>query len=63
MCPFVGFLVNVWDFNTDDNTEKSCTASTSHCPMQSLGKSPKALHGTMGGTCSARFFRPVMKDL
>ena len=29
-----------------------------HCPIQSPGKSPKALHGTMRGTCSARFFCP-----
>ena len=41
---------------------KSCTASTSRCPIQSLLRNfpPKALCGTAGGTCSARFFRPVM---
>ena len=29
-------------------------------PYKALGKFPKALYGTMGGTCSARFFLPVM---
>ena len=41
-------------------TKKSCTASTSRCPIQSLGKFPEALCGTTRGTCSARFFCPVM---
>ena len=45
-----------------ERTEKSYTASTSCCPIQSLRKVPCffALYGTTGGTCSARFFRPVM---
>ena len=38
-----------------DRTEKSCTASTSRCPIQSLKKVSQE-----GGTCSAWFFRPVM---
>ena len=29
-------------------------------PNKALGNFPKALCGTTGGTCSARFFRPVM---
>ena len=29
-------------------------------PYKALEKFPKALYGTKGGTCSARFFRPVM---
>ena len=29
-------------------------------PYKSLGKFPKALYGTTGGTCNARFFRSVM---
>ena len=27
---------------------------------KALGNFPKALYGTTGGTCSARFFRPVV---
>ena len=41
----------------DDRTENSCTASTSRYPIHNF---PKALYGTTGGTCSARFFRPVI---
>ena len=41
-----------------DWTEKSCTAITSHCPIQQTNFS-KALYGTARGTCSARLFRPV----
>ena len=29
-------------------------------PYKALGNFSKALYGTTGGTCSARFFRPVM---
>ena len=29
-------------------------------PYKALEKFPKALYGTTGGTCSARFFRLVM---
>ena len=29
-------------------------------PYKALEKFSKALYGTTGGTCSARFFRPVM---
>ena len=29
-------------------------------PYKALGNFPKALYGTTGGTCSARFFRPLM---
>ena len=29
-------------------------------PYKALGNFPKALYRTTGGTCSARFFRPVM---
>ena len=31
-------------------------------PNKALGNLPKALHGTTGGTCSARVFRPVMNE-
>ena len=31
-------------------------------PYKALEKFPKALYGTTGGTCSARFFRPVMSQ-
>ena len=41
----------------DDKKEKSCNASTSRCPIQNF---PEALYETTGGTCSARFFRPVI---
>ena len=30
-------------------------------PYKALGNFSKALYGTTGGTCSARFFRPVME--
>ena len=30
-------------------------------PYKALGNFSKALYGTTGGTCSARFFRPVMR--
>ena len=30
-------------------------------PYKALGNFPKALYGTTGGTCSARFSRPVMQ--
>ena len=29
-------------------------------PYKALGNFPEALYGTTGGSCSARFFRPVM---
>ena len=32
-------------------------------PYKALEKFPKALYGTTGGTCSARFFRPVMQSI
>ena len=31
-------------------------------PYKALGNFSKALYGTTGGTCSARFFRPVMSQ-
>ena len=30
-------------------------------PYKALEKFSKALYGTTGGTCSARFFRPVLE--
>ena len=32
-------------------------------PYNALGNFSKALYGTTGGTCSARFFRPVMSGI
>ena len=37
-----------------------CVVLTPVVPFNALGKFPKAVYGTTGGTCSARFFRPVI---
>ena len=39
---------------------KSCTEVPLFVPYKALEKFPKALYGTTEGTCSARFYRPVM---
>ena len=46
-----------------DRTAKSCTASTvpSVAPYKALENFFKALYETTRGTCSAQFFRPVIK--